>query len=177
LAATAPCEGLDDAGFDCRTVTAAIVGFLRAVGLRVEPGVVDGVSFVPGIIVERGVIVFDPERMTHPGDLLHEAGHLAVKPPVEREAAGPDLGHDPAEEMMAIAWSYAAALEIGIAPQSVFHTGGYGGGSHSLIDNFAQGRFLAVPMLQWLGLTLDEKHARQRDTAPYPRMTRWLRTS
>jgi hypothetical protein len=160
---------------DGSTVTAAIVEFLAGIGLETRAGTVEGTSFLPGIAVDRGVIVFDPATMEHPGDLLHEAGHLAVKPPAERAAATTDMGRDPAEEMSAIAWSYAAALEIGIPPEVVFHPAGYRGGSESLIENFAEGRFLAVPMLEWLGLTYGEKRARELDASPYPKMRRWLR--
>jgi len=147
------------------------------VGLQIRTGAVDRGTFVPGITVERGAIVFDPTTMTYPGDLLHEAGHLAVKPPAQRAEATVDMGSDPAEEMMAIAWSYAAALGIGIPPEVVFHPAGYRGGSQSLIENFAEGRFLAVPMLEWVGMTYGEKRARELGVSPYPRMTRWLRES
>jgi len=155
--------------------TATIIAFLREIGLQVRSGVVDGETFLPGISVERGVLVFDPASLKHPGDLLHEAGHLAVKPPGDREAASADLRSDAAEEMMAIAWSYAAALHLGIPPEVVFHPEGYKGGSQSLMENFAEGRFLAVPMLQWLGMTYDEKQAGERGAEAYPAMTRWLR--
>ena len=158
-------------------VTAAIVEFLSSIGLETRAGAVEGTSFVPGITVDRGVIVFDPATMKYPGDLLHEAGHLAVKPPAERARATVDMGSDPAEEMTAIAWSYAAALEIGIPPEVVFHAAGYRGGSQSLIENFAEGRFLAVPMLEWLGMTYGEKRARELGASPYPQMRRWLRDS
>jgi hypothetical protein len=157
--------------------TAQIVDFLHDIGLEVRTGAVEGATFLPGITVERGAIVFDPAELTYPGDLLHEAGHLAVKPAVERQHASRDIGSDPAEEMMAIAWSYAAALEIGIPPEIVFHPDGYRGASESMLQNFAEGRFLAVPMLQWVGMTRDEKRANELGVAAYPRMTRWLRDS
>src|SRR3954447_5819744 len=153
----------DAASSDPREVTAAIVDFLRSLGLEVRTGAVDKTSFLPAITVNDGAIVFDPARLTYPGDLLHEAGHLAVKPPSERAVATADLAGDPAEEMMAIAWSYAAALEIGLPPEVVFHPEGYRGGSQSLLENFAEGRFLAVPMLEWVGMTYDEKRARELD--------------
>jgi len=154
--------------------TPAIVAFLREVGIATRTGPVGDATFLPGITVDGGAIVFD-SALPYPGDLLHEGGHLAVKPPSERELAGADLGSDPAEEMMAIAWSYAAAVEIGLPPEVVFHPAGYRGGSQSMLDNFAEGRFLAVPMLEWLGMTYGEKRAAELQVSPYPRMERWLR--
>ena len=68
-----------------------------------------------------------------------------------------------AEEMMAIAWSYAAAVHLDLDPAVVFHEGGYRGGSASLIEAFARPSPLGVPMLEWLGMTRD-----------FPVMTRWL---
>ena len=177
VAATNPALRRDDAPPAVESTTAAIVGFLRDIGLDVEPGVVADPTFLPGIAVRRGVIVFDPERLAHPGDLLHEAGHLAVKLPADRAEASEDMGSDPAEEMMAIAWSYAAVREPGMPPQIVFHADGYRGGSQSLIENFGEGRFLAVPMLAWAGMTYDVERARELGVSPYPHMRRWLRPS
>jgi hypothetical protein len=158
-------------------LTEIIIAFLREIGLPVQAGVIAGDSVLPGIQVRSGVLIYDPATLKYPGDLLHEAGHLAVKSAADRQRASDDLGADPAEEMMAIAWSYAAALHLKFPPEVVFHPAGYQGGSRSLLDNFAAGRYLAVPMLQWLGLTLDEQQARAIGAAPYPRMKVWLRPS
>ena len=156
-------------------VTTKIVAFLRELGLEVQPGPILEATSLPGIRVQGGVLRFDPEKLSFPGDLLHEAGHLAVKLPAERQRAMADMGSDPAEEMMAIGWSYAACLHLGLPPETVFHAEGYRGGSDSMLSNFAQGRYLAVPMLQWVGMTLDEKRAKEAGHAPYPHMVRWLR--
>jgi hypothetical protein len=156
-------------------VTQVIVDFLRQIGLPVRAATISETTTLPGMNVDQGVLIFDPEKLKHPGDLLHEAGHLAVKPPTERLRATSDMGSDPAEEMMAIAWSYAAVLHLGLPPETVFHAEGYRGGSNSLLENFCEGRYLAVPMLQWIGLTHDEANAKRLGTAPYPKMLRWLR--
>jgi hypothetical protein len=79
--------------------------------------------------------------------------------------------------MMAIAWSYAAAVHLQLPLEVLFHAEGYRGGSQSLIDNFAAGRYLAVPMLQWLGMTYDDKRAKEAGVDPYPNMVKWLRDS
>jgi hypothetical protein len=158
-------------------VAATIVAFLRDIGLEIQSGVIDGATVLPGIKVERSILIFDPAKLKFPGDLLHEAGHLAVKTPAERRQVSSDMSADPAEEMMAIAWSYAAAVHLQLCPDLVFHPAGYGGGSESLIENFAAGHYLAVPMLQWLGLACDEKRAKETGVAPYPKMISWLRTS
>jgi hypothetical protein len=156
-------------------VTEKIVVFLREIGLDVRAGAIEGQTVLPGVKVEQGVLIYDPAKLQFPGDLLHEAGHLAVKTAADRKACGPDLGADPAEEMMAISWSYAAALHIGLLPEVVFHPAGYRGGSQSLLDNFTAGRYLALPMLQWIGLTHDEKQARQLGIEPFPKLKLWLR--
>jgi hypothetical protein len=156
---------------------ARIVAFLREIGLEIQSGVVDGDTVLPGINVDRGVLIFDPVKLKFSGDLLHEAGHLAVKAPAERRQVTSDMSADPAEEMMAIAWSYAAAVHLQLRPDVVFHPEGYRGGSQSLMENFAAGRYLAVPMLQWLGMACEEKQAKETGVAPYPRMIRWLRPS
>lgn len=140
-----------------------IVAFLRNIGLEVQAEAIAGDTILPGIQVDRGVLVYDSTRLQFPGDLLHEAGHLAVKSAADRKLAGFDLGGDPAEEMMAISWSYAAILHLQLPPEVVFHPAG--------------GYYLAVPMLQWLGLTYAEKHAQEIGAVPYPKMKSWLRQS
>jgi hypothetical protein len=156
--------------------TSRIVAFLRKIGLEVRTATIAGDTFLPGIRPDRGVLVLDPAKLRFPGDLLHEAGHLAVKPATEPGQSS-DLGDDPAEEMMAIAWSYAAAVHLQLPLEVLFHAEGYRGGSQSLMDNFTAGRYLAVPMLQWIGMTYDDMRAREAGVEPYPNMVKWLRDS
>lgn len=151
-----------------------ITEFLASIGLEVKPGAIEHDCFLPGITIVRGTLVYDPEKMKHAGDLLHEAGHLAVMSAGRRSKAHVSAGKKASEEMMAIAWSYAAAVHLGLDPAVVFHEDGYRGGSRSLIENFTQGRYFGVPMLQWLGMTLDERRAKEVGVASYPVMTRWL---
>jgi hypothetical protein len=144
-------------------VTAAIVAFLRGIGLEVHFGPVPADAVLPGIDVECGVLVVDEPALLYPGDLLHEAGHLAVMSPARRREAGGRLDAQDAQEMAAIAWSYAAALHLGIDPAVVFHPAGYRGSSESLIGLFAAGATFGWPVLGWLGMT-----------EAFPAMTDWL---
>ena len=155
-------------------VTAKIVDFLVEVGLTVRLERIEGPTRLPGIKIERGTLVVDRSRLQYPGDLLHEAGHLAVIPAEERRRLVGEAGPDPAREMLAMAWSYAALRQLGIDPVVVFHEGGYCGGSRSLLANFSTGRYIAVPLLQWLGMTVDSERAAELGIEPYPRMLKWL---
>jgi hypothetical protein len=143
-----------------------ITWFLESVGLSVRCEEIAEPTFLPGIAVRHGVLTFDPERLLYPGDLLHEAGHLAVLSPSERAIAHGLVGDNGALEMSAIAWSWAAALEIGLEPSVVFHPDGYKGGSDSIMENFRAGQYFGVPMLEFFGLT---------GRGEYPAMRRWLR--
>lgn len=149
--------------------------FLRGIGLPVEHRTLDDDAFLPGLSLDAGRIVIDEAKLLHPGDILHEAGHLAVTSAAERTACDGKLTVGGGEEMASIAWSYAAALHIGMDPAVVFHPHGYRSGSDSLLENFRAGRFLAVPYLQWMGLTFDNAQAAARGCDPYPKMIRWLR--
>lgn len=151
-----------------------ITGFFNAIGLPCRSGEITEATFLPGITIEHGSLVFDPGKLTYPGDLLHEAGHLAVMPPERRRRAHQTVGKFAAEELGAITWSYAAAVHLLIDPAVVFHPDGYRGGSQSLIDNFAKGRFIGVPLLQWLGMTADAKTAADMGGSPYPVMLKWI---
>lgn len=158
------------------SLTKTLVTFLHDIGLVVRPGRAPERTFVPGIWIDHGVLVVDEASLRFPGDLLHEAGHLAVTSPERRPTIVGDAGPDAAEEMMAIAWSYAAVVYLQLDPAVVFHAEGYRGGSAALIDNFQQGRYFGLPMLQWLGMTYDAIQAPTHQIAPYPHMLQWLRT-
>jgi len=152
-----------------------MVAFLREIGLPVQAGDLGDNTVLPGIEVQQGVLVYDPARLRYPGDLLHEAGHLAVKSATDRRMVTHDLGGDPAEEMMVLSWSYAAALHLGIPPTVVFHPAGYRGGARQLLADFAAGRYVGLPMLQWVGMAFDGPKARENGAAPFPTMQHWLR--
>jgi len=152
-----------------------IATFLRSIGIRISFGSIFGPTVLPGIRIQRGTIVVDRLRRLAPGDLLHEAGHLAVLTEPGRQKVDGSLEATPADEMMAIAWSYAAAIHLGLPPTLVFHDKGYRGGSSALIENFSAGRFVGVPMLDWIGLTVDPHRWAAGPGSPYPTMIKWLR--
>ncbi len=156
-------------------VTARIVDFLRGIGLTVTAGELPTPGFLPGIQIRDGGLLIDPAQLLYPGDLLHEAGHLAVKTTDERAKAGSNVGKKLAEEIGAICWSYAALTHIGLDPAVVFHPAGYKGASQSFIENYTQGYHPGLPLLQWMGLTYDEKNAPAHGVPPFPHMVRWLR--
>ncbi|MEP7217368.1 MAG: hypothetical protein ABI876_00545 [Bacteroidota bacterium] len=155
-------------------LTQRIADFLVDIGIEIRSGNFTGDTFLPGIQVNSGGLLADESLMTYPGDLLHEAGHLAVVSPERRRGLHTHVGDDPAEEMMAIAWSYAAAVYLAIDPAVLFHSGGYKGGGEGLVESFTGGRTFGVPMLAWIGLTADGARARELGVPPYPHMIRWV---
>jgi hypothetical protein len=160
---------------DCKQhLVDKIANFLIKIGIGVTNARLQRQTFLPGISVDHGTILIDEFKLLYPGDLLHEAGHLAVIPAQQRVQAQDNVSKKASEEMMAIAWSYAALVHLGLEPSVVFHEGGYRGWSEALIENFTQGRYIGVPMLQWIGLTVDEKRAKETGVRPYPNMIKWL---
>jgi hypothetical protein len=153
---------------------ATIVAFLDRIGIPVIVESVPEDSLLPGATVRRGALVFDPDRLPYPGDLLHEAGHIAVTDPAVRNTLD-EIPSDPSEEMSAIAWSYAAALEIGIDLSIVFHDHGYQGGGGYLIPALSGGNGPGVPMLTYFGMTAERHRAEALGMESYPAMARWLR--
>ncbi len=153
--------------------------FLETIGIKTAFRTAGKNCFLPGLEIERGTIFIDMDALQFPGDILHEAGHLAVIPPAERQladAAAFALRPDrEAEEMMAIAWSYAACVHLGLDPSFVFHDDGYKGGGGYIAENFNNKNYFGLPMLQWIGLTYDETNAIGNGREPYPAMIKWLR--
>ncbi|RYF43285.1 MAG: hypothetical protein EOO25_03765 [Comamonadaceae bacterium] len=155
-------------------LTELIAGFVRGVGLTVRAGVVEDAAFLPGLALEAGGIVIDESRLLYPGDVLHEAGHLAVLPAGVRNQTTGRLEADGGQEMGAIAWSWAAAVHLGLDPAVVFHPDGYKQDGNALLENFAQGRYVGVSYLQWLGLTWEPARDPSLARPAYPHMLRWL---
>lgn len=150
-----------------------IIDFIREIGLQVHERSLSDTTFLPGISIEQGELVVDLERLNHPGDMLHEAGHIAITAPSERDSLGGDLKSGPGEEMAAIAWSYAAAVHLGLEASEVFHEEGYKGDSENLVENFKNGGWAGVPLLEWYGMT---RYQRDDLSWPkFPQMHEWIR--
>ena len=156
-----------------------IISFIEEIGITVRRGGVDSSSFLPGIDVLEGALIVDEARLLYPGDLLHEAGHIAVTPAslrpqlsgkVEIPHANPD-----AIEAAAISWSYAACVHLGLDPRVVFHEHGYHGRSSNLLFGFELGVFPGLHELVSAGMTVSDTGAALVRLPPFPAMQKWLR--
>jgi hypothetical protein len=154
-------------------LTERLADFIRGIGIVVRTAELPEATFLPGIDIRHGMLLIDEGRLAHPGDLLHEAGHLAVADPAERGAA--KLSPSDGDEMAAIAWSWAALKHLGLDPAIVFHSHGYRGASQSYIENFSLGRTFGQPLLQFYGMTFASQKTAENGAAPFPHMLRWLR--
>ena len=149
------------------------MAFRDIIGIKFITGEI-GDSVLGSMTVRDGKIIVDPAIPTRLGDLLHDAGHLAMTEPALR----PDLqrvSDDPAEEMGAIAWSVSAAIEIGMPLETVFHKAGYKGGAQNYIDGFRTDPSIGVPYLAWLAMTAQPRRAAEWGIPAFPVMQRWLR--
>jgi hypothetical protein len=174
---------------------AKAVAFLEGLGLRTRFDS-DARGFLSGVGIRRGELVVVQPNDDLACELLHEAGHLAVLPGMFRDEASGDLDDvnkamsdwtdqhlaaihpdDPrmrailqSGECEAVAWSYAAALAIGIDTRIPFYRG-FDDEGLSLHDQVASGYYFGVHGLVAGGMTdLPRPHS----TTPYPRMKRWL---
>ncbi|MDB5471864.1 MAG: hypothetical protein JWR84_3424 [Caulobacter sp.] len=147
--------------------------FLQPLGIEMRPGVVEPPTILLGMEIRAGVIWYDQDLDIRPGDLLHEAGHLAVGDPARRFA--PTFEADGGDEMSAIAWSWAAAKAIGMPAQVLFHEEGHKGHHEAWTDAFETGRYFGLPLLHLYGMTVEPRQARPGDPPVFPHMLRWLR--
>lgn len=147
-----------------------IIGFLNEIGIPVIETELSDNCFLPGLVIEKNAILMDPYRLKHPGDLLHEAGHLAVTSEVFRPLIGTKK-MDPSwpidgDELAAILWSYAALKHLDLEPEVVFHPAGYKNESDWLISQFENKNYIGLPLLEWMGLC---------SATEFPNMIKWLR--
>jgi hypothetical protein len=162
-----------------QTLLERAIAFIRSIGIEVSYQTLEENTFLPGLLIHNGGICIDAAKLKYPGDVLHEAGHIAVVPEADRATLTADAialrKNNAAEEMMAIAWSYAACKHLEIDPYFVFHETGYKGSGHTIADQFNEGNSFGVPMLQWAGMTAEPKSAADFGLPAYPVMAKWMR--
>lgn len=147
-----------------------IICFINKAGVTVKKISLTETTFLPGIKIHCGELLVDLERLEHPGDLLHEAGHIALMTSAEKRTLIGDLtpyrtpGND--DELAVILWSYAALISLEISPEVVFHDAGYKGDAQWLIEQLEGGNYIGLPLLVWMGLCTQDA---------YPKMKQWLR--
>jgi len=170
---------MTDCDFDEPALLDKCVEFLNDIGIETTYRKISNKSFLPGLLINNGMIIIDKEVLEHPGDILHEAGHIAVVPAIDRPRLSErniiTRKNRESEEIMAIAWSYAACIHLLIDPFFVFHEEGYRGGRDYITDSCRLKNYVGLSMLERIGLTINEKKARQLNVPSYPHMTRWLR--
>lgn len=178
------------------------VAFVRSIGLAVRDAGREELtgSFVPGIRIEAGGLVVDVENV-FPGDVLHEAGHLATIPEAFRPEANGTLGavsrnmtryldahpeglacwpEDPlcrailqCGDTEATAWQYAAAQHIGLPDAWLFPPGSFDGNAEETLLRLKWGRDMGINGLQAAGWT--KVHAHGNPALPlYPQLAFWL---
>lgn len=152
-----------------------VIQFLNEIGITVIEETLDDDCLLSGLKIQENSIRLDRERLEHPGDILHEAGHLAVTPEDQRAFIGtekmdPDWPQE-GDEVTAILWSYAAVSHLNIDPEFVFHPSGYKGDSQWFIEQFHKGNYIGLPLLKWMGFV--EENASGEST--FPMMSKWLR--
>ncbi len=158
---------------DREVVLMKIFDFLEEIQLPFTLNEIGDDTFLPGIQIKKGVLQIDLEKLKYPGDLLHEAGHIAVSCSTDRESLNDNIIENNSEkagdEMAVLIWSFAAAQKIGLETEVVFHDKGYKGEAKWLREQFESGKYIGLPLLQWMGLADAEgEHA-------FPKMKTWLR--
>lgn len=151
-----------------------ITDFLEQLGIPFKQTSIGFETFLPGVGIQDGVLHIDADKLIHPGDVLHEAGHYAVTPPENRPELGqhtfqhnPELG---GEEMAAMLWSYAVCQRLEVKPEMVFHEMGYKGQSQWILQQYAEKSFFGLPLLQYYGMAHFDGEGPE-----FPEMKRWLR--
>ncbi|TCN55581.1 MBL fold metallo-hydrolase [Flavobacterium circumlabens] len=155
-----------------------ILSFLKEIGLDIIEKELD-TTFLPGLSLGPNCIYIDYNKLLYPGDILHEAGHLAVTTSSQRQLAGTKKTAadwpTQAEEIGAILWSFAAANHLQLPLEFVFHPYGYKNESDWLISNFTNENYIGLPFLEWIGLCLGKERAVKENKPAFPAMLKWMR--
>lgn len=155
-----------------------VIFFLKEIGIEIIEKELEE-TFLPGLELGPDCIYIDYDKLLYPGDILHEAGHLAVTIASERKLVGTtEISKDwptQGDENAAILWSYAALHHLQLPADFVFHPNGYKNDSEWFISNFESGQYIGLPLLEWMGLCLGNEKAEKENKLPFPAMQKWLR--
>lgn len=150
-----------------------IYAFLDNIGIPFQETTIAVDTFLPGIRIEAGILEIDRNKLQHPGDLLHEAGHLALSEPARRSVLNQALldqaGAEQGEEIGVLLWTFLAAKHLDMPAEIVFHADGYKGQSQWLLDSFNSGSYIGLPLLKWMGIV------EEAPGGALPKVVKWLR--
>jgi len=162
---------------DCETMK--MVEFIREVGIEVILAELPEDTFIPGIFIKEGKLLVNEEELLYPGDLLHEAAHIAMIPSHLRKHATDNVGKSPeigdSYEVESICWSYAAVLHLGMNPEILFHNKGYRGNAQNLLFGFTLGVYPGIVGLEKAKMAFGSLKSAEMNIEPFPSMEKWLR--
>ncbi|HTF03831.1 MAG TPA: hypothetical protein VK826_07380 [Bacteroidia bacterium] len=148
--------------------------FLEEIGIVLREGEVPEGSFLPGVTIVMGEVVYDKNKLLYPGDILHEAGHVALLEPAERSVLSGNVAEadkgKAGYEIGVLLWTWAAIQKTGIPPEVVFHPDGYKDESDWLIENFQSRKHIGLPLLVWMKMARNAN-----EPGGFPEMVNWLR--
>ena len=61
-----------------------LAAFVRSIGIEVQACSINWKTQFPGLEIRAGAVLVDENQLIHPGNILHEAGHIAVHDPARR---------------------------------------------------------------------------------------------
>lgn len=156
-----------------------IIHFLAQIGISVIETDLPDDCFLPGLQLKGSSILMDPKKMKYPGDLLHEAGHIAVteshlRPLIGSDEMDPDWP-SAGDEIVTMLWSFAALRHLDLPTNFVFHPEGYKGQADWLVESYDSGTYIGLPLLEWMGLCNSPEKAAKEGTEAFPYMIKWMR--
>lgn len=156
-----------------------VIQFLEEIGIQVVEKELLESTFLPGLTIENDQIIVDYAKLKYPGDILHEAGHIAVTSSNDRKLIGtekmPAEWPTQGDEIASILWSFAALSHLNLAPNFVFHADGYKNSSDWYIENFTSGNYIGLPLLQWLKMAYVNDEISENEKLAFPKMKNWIR--
>ena len=167
-----------------------VINFLNSIGIPTIKGYVPIMSFLPGILIKQGTLIYNGKATL--GDMLHEAGHLAIVPGkyrkfmsgkldrsikrIYRMAKASDELDNPdapiarqlmqASESEATAWAWAVGKFLNIAEEEIILDNTYEGKGANERAKLSANCHFGINGLRASGMVESVK--------TYPKLTRWV---
>lgn len=153
-----------------KNTTKIIIDFLTSIDINVIEKELTNNTFLHGLSLLGNSILMDSNKLKYPGDLLHEAGHIATTEEHKRQLIGTSkmdtTWPTDGDEIATIIWSFAACRYLKLDLEVVFHPNGYKNDANWLITQFSNKNYIGLPLLEWMNLCKKED---------FPEMIKWLR--
>ncbi|MGF1700382.1 hypothetical protein L4D09_08725 [Photobacterium makurazakiensis] len=153
-----------------------VTEFIQDIGLTIIEKKQGETSTESHCWIKAGRIYFQhqPNREVKTGEILFMAALIAITPEEERFRLSCAKCNDNHDNMMALAWCWAAIHHLELSIDILLYSFS-NAPCYQVLERWSECRFLGVPLLQNVGMTVEPTCRNVDSNTTFPKMLRWVR--